>query len=174
MGDTRGRSDVLAARISRIRLDDEARLKAVQHDSASWIGAAQLACCSHRACRDQHVADGHQPRVQSRSRGAAGRTRNIYFTGFRAIQSPSAGAVTGPRSKISIEVRRLPVRVPLPPIGEQRRIADILDRADALCAMRREALALLDDLTQSIFLDMFGEPTTQRSRAGPCPEWPTS
>ena len=46
---------------------------------------------------------------------------------------------------------------PVPPIEEQRRIADILDRADALRAKRREALALLDDLTQSIFLDMFGQ-----------------
>jgi type I restriction enzyme S subunit len=49
------------------------------------------------------------------------------------------------------------IRVPIPPIDEQRRIADILDRADVLRAKRREALALLEDLTQSIFLDMFGD-----------------
>ena len=46
----------------------------------------------------------------------------------------------------------------LPPIDEQRRIAAILDQADALRAKRHEALAHLDDLTQSIFLDMFGDP----------------
>lgn len=46
-------------------------------------------------------------------------------------------------------------QIPLPAVQEQRRIADILDRADALRAKRREALALLDDLQQSIFLDMF-------------------
>lgn len=45
----------------------------------------------------------------------------------------------------------------LPPIDEQRRIADILDRADALRAKHRKALTLLDDLTQSIFLGMFGK-----------------
>jgi type I restriction enzyme, S subunit len=49
------------------------------------------------------------------------------------------------------------VRVPLPPLDEQRRIAAILDQADALRAKRGEALAHLDDLTQSIFLDMFGD-----------------
>ncbi|MGN6607786.1 MAG: restriction endonuclease subunit S [Jatrophihabitans sp.] len=49
------------------------------------------------------------------------------------------------------------VEVPLPPLHEQRRIADILDRADALRAKRRQSLALLDDHTQSIFLDMFGD-----------------
>lgn len=52
------------------------------------------------------------------------------------------------------------IRVPLPPLAEQRRIAGILDRADALRAKRRAALALLDTLTQSIFLDMFGDPVS--------------
>ncbi|MFO6451517.1 MULTISPECIES: restriction endonuclease subunit S [unclassified Aeromicrobium] len=44
----------------------------------------------------------------------------------------------------------------LPPLAEQRRIAAILDHADALRAKRRQALAHLDSLTQSIFNDMFG------------------
>ena len=50
--------------------------------------------------------------------------------------------------------------VPLPPLPEQRRIAEILDKADALRAKRRAVLAQLDTLTQSIFLDMFGDPAT--------------
>jgi type I restriction enzyme S subunit len=50
--------------------------------------------------------------------------------------------------------------IPLPPLSEQKRIAEILDRAEALQAKRRHALALLDELTQSIFLDMFGDPVT--------------
>ena len=52
------------------------------------------------------------------------------------------------------------VRIPLPPLDEQRRIAAILDKANALRAKRRAALAQLDTLTQSIFLDMFGNPAT--------------
>lgn len=51
------------------------------------------------------------------------------------------------------------IQIPLPPLVEQRRIAAILDEADALRAKRRQTLALLDDLTQSIFLDMFGNRT---------------
>lgn len=50
------------------------------------------------------------------------------------------------------------LRLLLPPPSEQRRIADVLDRAEALRAKRRAALAQLDTLTQSIFLDLFGHP----------------
>ncbi|MDR4476783.1 MAG: restriction endonuclease subunit S [Nitrospira sp.] len=50
--------------------------------------------------------------------------------------------------------------VPVPPLPEQRRIAAILDKADELRAKRRAAIAQLDILTQSIFLDMFGDPAT--------------
>ena len=48
----------------------------------------------------------------------------------------------------------------LPPLAEQRRVARILDAADALRDKRREALAQLDALLQSTFLDMFGDPVT--------------
>ena len=50
------------------------------------------------------------------------------------------------------------LQIPLPPLPEQRRLAEILDKADALLAKRRTALAQLDIFTQSIFLDMFGDP----------------
>jgi type I restriction enzyme S subunit len=50
--------------------------------------------------------------------------------------------------------------VPLPPLTEQRRIAEVLDRAEALRAKRRAALAQLDTLAQAIFLGLFGDPGT--------------
>ena len=52
------------------------------------------------------------------------------------------------------------LEIPLPPLPEQKRIAGILDTADALRARRREALAQLDTLLQFTFLDMFGDPLT--------------
>jgi type I restriction enzyme S subunit len=48
--------------------------------------------------------------------------------------------------------------VPIPPLDEQRRIAAILDTADALRRNRKRAIELLDGLSQSIFLEMFGDP----------------
>jgi type I restriction enzyme S subunit len=50
------------------------------------------------------------------------------------------------------------VTVPLPPLAEQRRIAEVLHKAEALRAKRRAALAQLETLTQSLFLDHFGIP----------------
>ncbi|MDR5012055.1 restriction endonuclease subunit S [Agrobacterium fabacearum] len=55
-------------------------------------------------------------------------------------------------------VRSLPLV--FPPLDEQKRIAAILDKADALRAKRRQAIALLESLTQSIFLEMFGDPVS--------------
>jgi type I restriction enzyme S subunit len=57
------------------------------------------------------------------------------------------------------------LEIPLPPLAEQRRIAEVLDRAEVLRAKRRAALAELDSLTQSLFLDLFGDPVTN-------PKWP--
>lgn len=56
------------------------------------------------------------------------------------------------------------LKVPLPTLNEQRRTAAILDQVDALRAKRRQALAHLDDLPQSIFLDMFGTALATRER----------
>ena len=52
------------------------------------------------------------------------------------------------------------LQIPLPPLDEQKRIAGILEAADALRVKRREALAQLDTLLKSTFLDMFGDPVT--------------
>lgn len=52
------------------------------------------------------------------------------------------------------------VKIPLPPIAQQNRIAAILDKAEELRSLRRQALRELDALTQSTFLEMFGDPVT--------------
>lgn len=50
------------------------------------------------------------------------------------------------------------LKITLPPLEKQQQVADILDRAEALRAKRRAVLAQFDELIQSIFLSMFGDP----------------
>lgn len=50
--------------------------------------------------------------------------------------------------------------VPVPPLPEQKRIAAILDKADAIRRKRQQAIQLADDFLRAVFLDMFGDPVT--------------
>ncbi|EHR40709.1 restriction endonuclease subunit S [Alishewanella jeotgali] len=48
----------------------------------------------------------------------------------------------------------------LPPVAEQKRIAAILDKADAIRRKRQQAIQLADDFLRAVFLEMFGDPVT--------------
>ena len=50
--------------------------------------------------------------------------------------------------------------IPLPPLPEQKRIAAILDKADAIRRKRQEGIKLTEQFLRSVFLDMFGDPVT--------------
>lgn len=69
--------------------------------------------------------------------------------GARGVAQPGVNATT---------LRAL--EIPLPPLPEQRRIVEMLDRSEGLRVKRRAALTQLDTFTQAVFLDLFGDPTT--------------
>ncbi|MEO6421324.1 MAG: restriction endonuclease subunit S [Candidatus Nitrotoga sp.] len=61
------------------------------------------------------------------------------------------------------------IDIPLPPLGEQRRIAQILDKAHTICKKRRATIKLADDFLNIIFSDMFGDPVTNPKKWPKCP-----
>jgi type I restriction enzyme S subunit len=73
---------------------------------------------------------------------------------FNEIQENTTGATIPHVSRGYLESLRLP----LPPLPEQRRIADLLSRTDRLRHLRRVGDTLSDSLLQSVFLEMFGDP----------------
>ena len=54
------------------------------------------------------------------------------------------------------------VEIPLPPLSEQKRIGQILDKADELRQKRQQSIEKLDELLQATFIDMFGDPVTNK------------
>ncbi len=52
------------------------------------------------------------------------------------------------------------LQIPLPPLHQQQKIANILDAADALRQNDKALLAKYDELIQALFLDMFGDPVS--------------
>ena len=71
----------------------------------------------------------------------------------------NCGRQTTNISNMDLE-RCLSIKIPLPPIAEQRRIASILDQADELRQKRQQAIEKLDQLLQATFIDMFGDPVS--------------
>ncbi|RLP54973.1 MAG: restriction endonuclease subunit S [Ketobacter sp.] len=64
---------------------------------------------------------------------------------------------------ITLDVLR-GLEIPLPPLPEQKRIAAILDKADAIRRKRQQAIQLADEFLRAVFLDMFGDPVTNPKR----------
>lgn len=85
----------------------------------------------------------------------------------RFLRSPRALAFYSAKLRSTTARRRslpretfLSMPVPLPPLSEQRRIAAILDKADAVRRKRQQTLDLADQFLRSAFLDLFGDPVT--------------
>lgn len=56
------------------------------------------------------------------------------------------------------------LEIPLPPLETQQKIASILDKADGLRQYNKQLIEKYDTLTQSLFLDMFGDPVRNEKR----------
>jgi type I restriction enzyme S subunit len=79
------------------------------------------------------------PPVQAEVRSCARQTTNI--------------------SNLSLD-QCLEIKMPLPSLKEQRRIAIILDQANDLFRMRIRALERIEALASSVFVELFGDPVT--------------
>jgi len=80
-----------------------------------------------------------------------------WLNSQEAINQISDLKVTATISNLSLGcINKL--RISLPPLEEQKRIAAILDKADRIRRKRQEAIRLTEELGRSIFLDMFGDP----------------
>jgi type I restriction enzyme S subunit len=70
-------------------------------------------------------------------------------------------AITGAAQPQITRQTLSPIKIKLPPLAEQKRIAAILDKADEIRRKRQQTIAKLDQLAQSIFVEMFGDLTAK-------------
>lgn len=162
-------------------------LSAVDQDTKTIVGAREVACGEAPSRARQLVEKGDvlvstvRPNLNGVARvsedldGATASTgfcvlrpRNRFIDGaylFQWVKSPmfisdmvrKATGASYPAVSDRIVVES---RIPLPGLLEQRRIAEVLDKAEELRTIRRAALDHLDILSQAIFLEMFGDPVT--------------
>lgn len=75
---------------------------------------------------------------------------------FKYLRENCTGATIPHISKAVLEN----LIVPLPPLQTQKKIAEVLDKAQELIDVRKQQIKLFDDLIQSTFYDMFGDPVS--------------
>ena len=84
-------------------------------------------------------------------------TRYLYYALLTKVPDLLNNAVGGAQLNINQGIIK-DTEILLPPLPEQKRIAAILDQADEIRRDRELAIAKLDQLAQSIFVEMFGDP----------------
>lgn len=82
----------------------------------------------------------------------------IWSNQFRTLGAASMFGAAGQKRVGSDFLKNF--EIPLPPLAEQKRIAAILDKADAIRRKRQQAIQLADDFLRAVFLEMFGDPVT--------------
>lgn len=125
------------------------KILCISEDGGSW-GANQV--CSkiyNEKCwvnNHAHVLTAHNSKVILEYL--------MHYLNFKDLNSFITGTTRGKLTKAKLES----IPIPLPPLEQQKKIAEKLDKADALRKKDQELLAQYDELAQAIFIDMFGDP----------------
>ncbi|MFN9111523.1 MAG: restriction endonuclease subunit S [Bacteroidota bacterium] len=120
----------------------------IAEDGGSW-GENQK-CCFY--VNEKCWVNNHAHVLKSN--GLASLKYIMYYLNMANLNSYITGSTRGKLTKSALES----IQIPLPPLPVQKRIAEILDAADALRRKDLELLNKYDELAQAIFIDMFGDP----------------
>ncbi|MDM8543358.1 restriction endonuclease subunit S [Desulfococcaceae bacterium HSG9] len=82
----------------------------------------------------------------------------LYYLRSKKFVDWASGVVSGAKMPRVVMKKFWAYKIPLPPLKTQKRIVALLDKAQALIDKRKEQIALMDQLIQSLFYDMFGDP----------------
>lgn len=89
----------------------------------------------------------------------AAEVRFLFYALSNQVPNLVARGVGGAQPNISQSIIKN-LKLSLPPLAVQKQIVEVLDLVEMVRAKRRAAIAQLGTLTQSLFLDLFGDPAT--------------
>lgn len=120
----------------------------IAEDGGSW-GENQK-CCVH--IHEKCWVNNHAHVLGTN--GKADLKYLMYYLNAKDLNKFITGSTRGKLTKSALDS----IKIPLPPLPIQKRIAEILDAADALKRKDQTLLKKYDELAQAIFIDMFGDP----------------
>lgn len=126
----------------------------VAEDGGSW-GENQK-CCVY--INEKCWVNNHAHVLKSN--GKAYLKYIMYYLNAVNLNKYITGSTRGKLTKSALDY----ILIPLPPLATQKRIAEILDAADALKRKDQQLLKKYDELAQVIFIDMFGDPVKNEKR----------
>lgn len=92
---------------------------------------------------------------------ASSKLSGKYFYHFLNILKDEILRKAGGAAQPNISTKTIgELEIPLPPLPQQQKIANILDAADALRQNDKTLIAKYEELTEALFLEMFGDPVS--------------
>lgn len=120
----------------------------IAEDGGSW-GEGQTCCVYYK---EKCWVNNHAHVLATN--GKANLKFVHYYLNKVNLNQYITGSTRGKLTKTALES----IEIPLPSLPIQKKIADILDKADALRKKDKQLLQKYDELAQAIFVDMFGDP----------------
>jgi len=133
------------------------RYSEYNHESPTVLITCRGATCGTlNVCEPKSYVTGNAMALDHLDESKVDRKFLFYALSNRGLLDAITGTAQPQITRQSLEK----VQIPLPPLEEQKRIAAILDKADAIRKKRKQAIELTEQFLRSAFLDMFGDPIT--------------
>lgn len=120
-------------------------------------------CGTINVCEPKSYVTGNAMALDAFDISRADLRYTFYALNHRGLRD----AITGTAQPQITRTSLAGVKIPLPPLSEQKRIADILDKADAIRRKRQDSTNLTNSLLVAAFYDLFGDPVSNSRN------WPT-
>lgn len=122
------------------------KILCIAEDGGSWGATENCAFIYNEKCwvnNHTHVL---------RENGKSNLEYLRFYLNYTNLNSYVTGTTRGKLTRKALEQ----IKIPLPPLDDQIRIAIILSCAETIITKRKESISLLDDLMKSVFMKMFG------------------